>query len=150
MNGSNARRGCEIKAQMVYESLTGIFGSLSLKRLCFSQSFHCLNFYFFLSHCTSACTIYVLFIILIADSVCSFFIFIIISTKFFSLLLVHIHLCRISFFVPFFSIPFAVSEQLVFFSLLFSTCQDSHSQHILSELYLLILHIFSSSTQIVL
>lgn len=67
-----------------------------------------------------------------------------ISTTFFSLLLVHIHLSHISFFVLFFSIPFAVSEQLVFFSLLFSTCQGSHSQvpHILSELYLLILHIF--------
>lgn len=39
------------------------------------------TFFFFLSHCTSACTIYVLFIILIDDSVCSFFIFIMISTQ---------------------------------------------------------------------
>ncbi len=48
MTGSRARRDCEIKAKTVYRSLTGIFESLSLKHLCFNQSFHCHNFNFFL------------------------------------------------------------------------------------------------------
>jgi len=124
MNGSSARRGWEIKTQMVYESLTGIFGSLSLKPLCFNQSFHCHNLFFF---CLTSHQPAPLFIIVIADSVCSFFIFIMISTKFFT----HTHSPLSYLFLSnfFFSIPFAVSEQLVFFSLLFSTCQDYQSNH---------------------
>ncbi len=100
-------------------------------------------FFFPLSHCTSACTIYVLFIVLITDNV-YFIVYIIILPPFF--------LCCshtfTSFSVPFFSIPFAVSEQLVFLSVVFNLSRFSHCQdpHILSELFLLV-H-FSSSIQI--
>lgn len=88
---------------------------MSLKHLCFNQSFHCHNFSFFLSHCTSACTICVLFIILITDSV-YFIIFIIISTTTFSVLVAH----NSCFLCTFFLQSFAVFKQLVFPSVVFS------------------------------
>lgn len=75
----------------VWLGFLGVYESL-----CFNQSFHCHDFSFFPP---SHCAIYVLFFILIIDSVCFFIIIIIISTTFLSLLLVHIHLSLISFFV---------------------------------------------------